>query len=201
MKLRTVLDILMALALVVMGASAIATWLRSGKSTSAPQQQFAQAPQIKEVQSIKTVTVPGPTKIVTIDKPVLVRDLKLPDEIAKDEAKQITATAAVGPYAGKTDAISVIDTKTGASEIELKQEPLPFFAFENQKEVGARAGMTVKGLAGAAYARWTFLRTGQVHYAVYGEATSPPYSGASFFAPAQASQGDGKLMFDVSYRW
>jgi hypothetical protein len=195
MKLRTGLEIALTCVVCVMAASM--AWNLTHKAAPTPAAQYAPAAAIPAVEKIKVVTVPGPPRIVTVEKERVVEKLKLPDAIAKDPDKQVVATAEVGPYAGKTDAVAVLDTRTGQAEVELKQEPLPFFGFENGKEVGARAGVGLHGPEGAAYARWTFARTGHVFWAAYAEA------GAALAAPSAgaAAQANGKIMLDVSYRW
>jgi hypothetical protein len=154
MKLRTGLEIV--LMCVVAAFVAHEAWDLAHKATPAPGAQYAPAAPIPAASRIKVVTIPGPPQIVTVEKERVVEKLKLPDAIAKDPDKQVVATAEVGPYAGKTDAVAVLDTRSGKAEVELKQEPLPFFGLENGKEVGARAGVGFHGPEGVIYARWTF---------------------------------------------
>lgn len=152
-------------------------------------EQYTPAPGIKEVVKIKRVEVPV-EKIVTIEKEKVVEKLKLPDEIGKNPDKQIVATAVIEPYDGKTNAVAVVDTKTGEGSISVKKEPLPVFEFKNQKELGGRFGYSTdeKGLKQQAdlYGRWTILRVWRVHLGLYGEVNSRP---------------EGKTAVDVSYRW
>ena len=136
--------------------------------------------------NIKRVEVPV-EKIVTIEKTVVVEKLKLPDSVSKDPNKQITATAEIEPYEGKTNVIAIIDTKSGESNIMAKQQPLSLFAFENKKEIGARYGTSIKnGIEADVYGRWDFVRVGNLHLGAYGEATS---------------YGEAKAMISVGYRW
>jgi hypothetical protein len=159
MKLRTGVEIALFLVVFGMGASMLWTHLHP---PAAPSAQFTPAPPIPQAAEIKVVTVPGPPQIVTVEKQTVVRDLKLPDAIAKDPDKQVTATAQVNAGDGnKVDAVSVIDTKTGQSTIETKEER-PFFAFLSQKEAGIRAGIGIHGPEGGLYGRWTFARTGAI---------------------------------------
>ena len=196
MKLRPIVEA--ALCLMVLCMAASMAWSLYHKTPAAATANYVSAPTIAAAEKIRVVTVPGPPRIVTIEKERVVEKLKLPDAIAKDPDRQVVATAEVAPYAGKTDAIALLDTRTGRAEIDLRQEPLPFFGFEDGKEVGARAGAGLHGPEGAAYARWTFARTGRLFWAAYGELTAPiaqaPIAGA-------AAQANGKLMLDVSYRW
>ena len=172
------------------------------KPAPAPQAQFAPAPPIPAAAQVKIVTVPGPTRIVTQDKVQIVHDLKLPDEVTKNPDEQITATAQVtNQDKSKVDAIAIENTQTGVTQIETKTEKAPFFAWLDEKELGARAGVTLHGLQGGIYARWTFARTGNVHYGIYAEADSPPFMGQPTITSSSAAQGDGKIMLDISYRW
>jgi hypothetical protein len=91
------------------------------------------------------LTSPVAAHIITVEKEVVVEKLKLPDWIKTDENKQVVATAEIVAYKGKTDAVAILDTKTGASEIVAKQVPLPLVGFENDKELGLRAGVSLKG--------------------------------------------------------
>jgi hypothetical protein len=203
MKLDVLHKILVDLGIVlVMSAAAYLLVEDMHKAPSAPQTQFAPAPQIKEVQSVKTITIPGPTRIVTIDKPVVVHDLKLPDAIAADPDKQTTATAQVeNADKSKVDAISVMDTKTGVTEIETKTEARPWFSFECEKEIGIGGGIGLRGISGSIYGQISFMRTGNVHYALYGEADSPSFMGTPVLNQSTAAQGDAKLQLRIFYRW
>jgi hypothetical protein len=166
-------------------ASAIYAWLK--KPAFLTTTEYVRVPEIKEVVKVKRVNVPGPKEIVTIEKPVIVEKLKLPEDIAQDQNKQITATGEIPPYEGKTNVVAVMDTQAGTSEIIAKQQPLPFIAFKNEKEFGIRAGLdTIEGKRGDLYGRWTFFRIGSVHLALYGEGNTRP---------------EGKAMLDISYRW
>ena len=153
--------------------------------------QYTAAPEIKETVKIKRVKVPGPPSVAAIEKPAIVEKLKLPDSIAKDDNKQIIATATIPAHEGETDAIAILDTKTGEGSIQVKQEDPPLFAFTNKKEIGGRFGYATTTESGIkqqvdAYARWTVFRVWRVHFGLYGEVNSRP---------------EGKGSIDVSYRW
>lgn len=171
--------------LLLVVASVIYAWFK--KPAFFTTTEYVSVPEIKEVVKVKRVNVPGPKEIVTIEKPVVIEKLKLSDSIAQDQSKQITATGEIPAYEGKTNVVAVMDTQAGTSEIVAKQQPLPFFAFKNEKELGIRAGLdTIDGKRGDVYGRWTFLRIGSVHCALYGEGNTRP---------------EGKAMLDISYRW
>ena len=151
---------------------------------------YTPAPEIKETVKIKRVEVPGPEKIITIEKEKVVEKLHLGDEIGKNPDKQIIATATIPPHEGDTNAVAVMDTRTGEGSISVKQEDPPLVAFLNKKEIGGRFGYTtdesgVKQVVDA-YGRWTVLRVWKIHLGVYGEVNSRP---------------EGKTAVDISYRW
>jgi len=179
--------VLCGVCLLLVIAAAVAWYSRPPAVTT---EQYTPLPPIKETVRIKRVSVPGPKEIVTIEKQVVVEKLKLPDSIAQDANKQVIATGVVDAYEGKTNVIAVMDTAQGTSEIIAKQQSLPLFAFKNQKELGIRGGMAADkdgaGYRGDVYGRWTFLRVGRIHTAVYGEMNTRP---------------EGKAMLDMSYRW
>jgi glucose/arabinose dehydrogenase len=143
MQIQVGLKSIAITACVLLIALGVMLYSRSGKAPDVSQQQYAPAPEVKETVKIKRVEVPGPTKIVTIEKEVVAEKLKLPGEISSNPDKQIIATAVVAPYDGDTHAVAVMDTKTGQGSISVKQEPLPFFAFKNLKEMGGRGGIAL----------------------------------------------------------
>jgi hypothetical protein len=178
----------LVVALAVMAGSMLWSWYKPAPLVNPT--QYTQAQPIKEVEKIQIVKVPGPAQIVTVEKERVIEKLKLPDEIAKDDAKQVVATAVVPPHEANTNAIAIMDTKTGESHIELKQEKPPFFAFKNDKEIGIRGGIGVHGKQVDIYGRYTFARVGRFHVAAYGEGTG-----------SETGQSNGRAMLDLSYRW
>jgi hypothetical protein len=186
MKSR-ILVIALAVVTLIALVSAVVAWYRLQHQVPVSRTEFIKVPEVKTVTKIKRVEVPGPTKIVTVEKEVVVEKLKLPDWVKTDENKQVVATAEIQPYEGKTDAVAILDTKTGESVIVAKQIPLPLFGFENSKEIGLRAGVTIKGEAETGiYGRWSFLRVGNLHVGAYGEANS---------------RGDAKAQLEIGYRF
>lgn len=188
------LKVLKAMEFVIFGVVGVALcsagydWYRSRPIMNT--ENWMPAPEVKETVKIKRIMIPGPKEIVTIEKPVVVEKLKLPDVIAQDANKQILATGEVPPYKGKTSIAAVMDTKEGSTQIIARQQPLPLIAFESEKEIGARGGYAVgkdgSTPRGDIYGRWTFLRVGSAHAAFYGEANT---------------RAEAKAMFDLSYRW
>jgi hypothetical protein len=179
--------VLCGICLLLVIAAAVAWYSRPPAVTT---EQYTPLPPIKETVRIKRVNVPGPKEIVTVEKQVVVEKLQLPEAISRDANKQVIATGVVDPYEGKTNVVAIMDTAQGTSEIIAKQQPLPLFAFKNQKELGIRGGMAADkdgaGYRGDVYGRWTFLRVGSIHAAIYGEMNTRP---------------EGKAMLDMSYRW
>ena len=151
---------------------------------------YTPAPEIKEVVKIKRVNVPGPKEIVTIEKEKVVERLHLGDDIGKNPDKQIIATAVIPPHEGDTNAVAVMDTRTGEGSISVKQEDPPLFAFVNKKAVGGRYGYVADNNGAKQqvdfYAHWTIARVWRVHVGIYGEVNSKP---------------EGKTAVDISYRW
>jgi hypothetical protein len=180
-SVKIIIGVLVALILTATG-SALYFWYKKPSVITVTEWK-----EPKEVVKIKRVEVPGPERIVTIEKAVIVDKLKLPEWIKTDVNEQAIATAVIEPYRGRTNAVSLINTKTGIGQIVAKQEPLPLFGFLNDKEVGVRVGYSIKqGQEIDVYGRWDFARVGNVAIGVYGEATS---------------YGEGKAMISAGYRW
>jgi len=166
---KVIISILSVLLLLAVSSS-VYFWFAGQRAPAISKKEYVPAPQIKTVEKIKRVEVPGPERIVTIEKQVIVEKLKLPDWVKSDENKQVTATAEIQPYEGKTNAVSVLDTKTGISEIIAKQVPLPFVALINDKELYAKIGYsTSRETKVSVGGRYLFGRLGKIKVGFYGE--------------------------------
>lgn len=145
--------------------SALWGWYR--KPESVTQTVFTPAPILPAVVKVKTVYVTVKEgKVVVLDKAEALKRIKGLEAIAADPNKQITSTASIAPYKGKTSTLNVIDTNTGISQIYAKREPLPLFAIEQDRYAGVRIGSTGNVTA---FAEWNFLRVGKAHLAGYGQ--------------------------------
>jgi len=137
----------------------------------ASQSNYINQPEIPKAQKIEHKKIVVLSKIDVLDKEKAVEKLKINDPVKSDKAKQITATAEIPPYDGKTNVISVLDTEKGTSEIIAKQEPLSFFGFENKKRIGFDIGYCLKNqdVCGDVFAEWDFARVAKGHIGLYGE--------------------------------
>lgn len=97
---------------------------------------------------------------------------ELPASIKDDDAKQITAVGDIEPYAGHTRVVAVFDTDTGVTSLTSRRKSLPFFAFMNEKALGARWGFTGDGMGFDLYGRWTLVRVASVFGSLYAEGNS-----------------------------
>jgi len=164
-------------------------WYKPAPLAVQPQKEYVVAPEQKIVEKIKKVLVPGPERIVTIEKKVVSEKLDLPDSIKNDDSKQVIANAEIQPYKGKTSVVTILDTKTGEGQTITKQLAPPLFAFENTKEIGIRYGLSTKAdrpREGVLYGRWTFFRVGNFKLAGYGEINT---------------SSEAKALIDTRYEW
>lgn len=171
LKAKIIIGLLAVLTLLAM-LSSVWFWYQGQKPAVTPG-HYAQAPEVKEVIKIKRVEVPGPERIVTVEKEVVVERLSLPAWVRDNPAEQTIATAQIEPYRGTTSAVAILNTETGKSQIIAKQDPLSLLAFVNEREIGIRGGINLKGEPETTlYGRYDFIRVGRVHVGVYGEAGS-----------------------------
>jgi len=172
-KTKIIMGMIIGLLLLI-SAAAMKAWYSERNKPVVSQTEYINVPQIKEVTKIKRVAVSGPKEIVTIEKEKIVDKLKLPNWVAENADEQVIATAEITPYEGITDTVATLNTKTGVGNIIAKQRPLSLFAFENKKEIGARAGYTTEEFEQliTIFGRWQFLRVGNVHAGLYGEGNS-----------------------------
>jgi len=126
--------------------------------------------EVKHVDKIRRVMVPGPKEVQVIEKEKIVKELILPAWIANDPNKQIIATAEVPAYKGKTDVVASLDLTSGKSDMLIKQKPIPFFSLDSELAIGAGYGISSdKGQMVEVHGRYTFLRLGNVYIQGYGE--------------------------------
>jgi hypothetical protein len=139
----------------------------------------------KKVREIKRVMVPGPERIVTIEKKVIVEKLGI-DPIP-DEGVEVIANADVEPSEGGTSVVVVMDTTTGESKVIAKEKPLSLFGFPSDVEAMLRYGLTTRGgQAAELAARYQFFRVGKFRLGAYGEVSSQP---------------EAKAMLEVAYKF
>ena len=163
-------DIIMIFAFCVALAAAVYFYFNPKPG---PQAGFEDAPEPRIVTKIKRVEIPGPERIVTIEKEKIVKVFpELPTAIKDNPDAQITAVADIAPYNGVTRVAAVFDMRTGATDITAQRQTPPFFAFMNDKEIGARYGLTDAGTVFDVYGRWSFVRLGHIVGSLYAEINS-----------------------------
>lgn len=163
--------------------SATYAWYHERNKPPVSKVEYIKVPEIKETVKIKRVEVPV-TKVVTLEKEVVVEKLKMPDWFKADTNKQAIASASIPPYEGKTSTVAVIDTKTGVGEIVVKQEPLSLVGFANDKQLYGKVGYSTNQETQVTIgAEWKFFRMGKIKVGVFGE-------GRAAFPSSNASNGD-----------
>ena len=170
---RTILLIVAILATV----SAVVNWFRP--ATQITTQQLVPVPQIVE----KKIEVPGPVRIKIVEKEVA--EKKLPGLKVLDGSNVLT-TGEMPPTRSGYITAAVQDAE-GNTILQAKEKPLPLFGFPNEREVGIRYGLATRtGPEGQLFARWQFLRAGNIHVGGYGEISTRP---------------DAKVMLEAAYRF
>lgn len=150
--------------------SAIYAWYKEKNKPITSQIEYVKVPEIKEVVKLKKVEVPGPETIVTVEKIKIVEKLSLPEWFSKDQDEQAIATGEVQPYEGKTNVVATLNIKTGTGNIIVKQEPLSFLGFTNEKEIYGKIGYsTARELETVVGGRWLFARIGKIKIGGYAE--------------------------------
>jgi hypothetical protein len=151
--------------------SAIRAWYIERNKPPVSQIEYVKVPEIKEVIKVKRVEVPGPERIVTVEKIKIVEKLKLPEWFATNADEQAIATGEVQPYEGKTNVVATLNTKTGVGGIIVKQEPLSLAGFINDKELYLKGGYTTsREIEVTGGGRWLFARVGKIKIGGYVEA-------------------------------
>lgn len=164
--------------LIIAVIAAVWGWLRPLPQVST---EAAVLPTPKIVERIpKGYISMAACQVLVYDKKKAAEVTRLPEAVAKDEAKQITAVGNVPPWRGDTQVTAIFDTGDGSTALYQRRLRPPFFAFTSDKELGVRYGTGIE-----VYGRWTFLCVGSFYLAAYGEAGDERgFAGA-----------------DISYRW
>jgi hypothetical protein len=185
-QIRTYLLNNKLLIIVIILAVSSATWnWYHPQIRTLTQTEYQTVTQEKEVVKIKRIPVPGPTKIITIEKEVIVEKLGI--NPAPDDNSEVIANAYIPPSEGGTSVITVLNMTTGEATIIAKEKPLSLFAFISEPEAALRYGITSRGLQQAEIAaRWQFLRVGHFRIGAYGEVSS---------------QQEAKAMLEAAYRF
>jgi hypothetical protein len=172
--------------------SGIYVWYKTGHSILNTT-VYTVAKEIPKAANIAKKKVQPPPTITTIDKPIISAKLELPAWVKDSPDEQVIATAVIEPYKGTTNAIAVMNTKEGTTQIIAKQQPLSFFGFVGEKEIGIRPGIDIKGaMVTSVYASYDFVRVGGVTIGAYGDVS---------FGSNVSSSGDSKLQLKISYRF
>lgn len=149
-------------------------------------QVFSAAPALPQAEKVAKVSVPV-KKLVVYDKAALAKKVDLPAPIAQDRNAQVTSTAKLPASKGGYEVLSFTNVSTGASSIVSRPLPRPLIGFEPYVELGMRYGLSSDaGQTADIFGRYTFLRVGGAHLALYGELSSAVHS---------------KAMAEISYRW
>lgn len=171
---------------VVAVSSATYNWYHPQTKT-VTRTQYQTVEKEKVVEKIRTVRVPGPKEIVTIEKIKIVEKLVLPPSIANDPNQVVTGNADVPPSEGGTSVVSVLDISTGETTIVAKEKPLSLFGFPSDVEVGIRYGLsTDTAQQGQVYGRWSFLRVGKLYLGAYADVSTKP---------------EARAMLDISFKF
>jgi len=161
------------------------TWNKP--TNTIPSTTYVNVPQQKIVEKIKRVEVPGPTKIITIEKPIIVEKLKLPDWFKNDVNQQAIANADIPPSKAGYSAVGTLDTLTGKGDIIAKEKIRSFIGMPNNISIGGRWGIVTTGKQEIdGYAKWQPLRLGNTYIGAYTELNTNP---------------EAKIMVDVEYKF
>lgn len=180
----------LAIVAIIAVCSALWNWYHPRTQTVTKTEYKTQTEE-KVVEKIKRITVPGPERIVTIEKPVIVRELGLPQSVADDPNQQIVANAETTTEDGDIiSSVAIMDAPPGQPAtvtIIAKEKPQQLFGFPSNIEAGVRYGLSTKtAQEGNIFARWQFLRIGKVYMGAYGEITTQP---------------NAKAMLEASFRF
>lgn len=159
----------------------------TGINQAAPFKGYTTPAPIPAAAKVPVVRVPVKHgTIQVLDKPTLERKIDLPAAVKNDPKAQVTATASL-PKSEGYSVVAFVNTSTGRTGLLVEPKPRPLAEFLNERELGIRYGINTRGgQGGDIYGRYTFARIGNVHAAIYAEASTYPAA---------------KAEVELSYRW
>jgi len=137
---------------------------------TAPARAVAQlAPTSPKVAKIDKVTRDCKTVEVFADKAK--RKLDLPEHVQKDEQASVLAAAPVPPSDYPRTATAVLHRDTGVGEIYLRQDPLPWLAFDSRGALGVAYGIKddTDGFVTRIYGRLDLMQVKRLHAGLLGD--------------------------------
>lgn len=163
-------------------------WWTGNHKTVVPQTNFVTAPENKKAKNVSKEKIKAEVPIEIFNKEEIAKQLKIQDPDKSNPNIQFTDAKIIPASEQDTSVVAKWDTVQGKITIDLRQEPMSLFGFENKKEIGARVGYSTDGfkMQSTVYGRWQFLRVGHFHVGAYGEANS---------------EGEGIAQIEVSYKF
>ena len=144
-------------------------WAKFGPQPKISTTEFTAVKPIAEVKNVPRVVVQVPKGIKVYQKQELIKKVSLPKEVVDSPTKEVTATGDIPATEYGAEAVAVLDTATGDSEIIAKAKPRPLFSLEKHGSVGVRAGVSTRdGYTGEAYVRQDLFQIGGVYVSAYG---------------------------------
>lgn len=130
---------------------------------------------VSATEGLSTATKECEAQFVYILKDEALKADLVPEYAKQDPDKQVTAAIKTPPHRADTTVTSVFDFRTGINTLSYRQEPVPFWGLPGTWAIGARYGLSTEaGDMWSLHARWTLLRTGNVHWSAYGEVNTRP---------------------------
>jgi hypothetical protein len=178
-----VVKIGLALVAVIALCSMVWNWYHP-KTNTITTTEYRTVPEERIVTKIKRVIVPGPERVVTIEKEAITDKTG----VTIPQGKEAVANADIEPSEGGTSVIAVLDMETGETNIVAKEKELSLFGFPSDIEAMLRYGTSTQGIGQQAEiaVRYQFLRVGKFKLGAYGELSSQP---------------QGKAMLEVAYKF
>jgi hypothetical protein len=112
------------------------------------------------------------TPVVHYVKTDVIREVSVPAHVEDDSNKEVTAIGVAPRHEGETTIIATLDTVTGITALDIRQERPSLFELPNRKAIGLRCDVTNACEEITLYGAWEFLRVGAIHLEGYAEITS-----------------------------
>lgn len=160
--------------IIATAAIAFSIWWQYGhtpdKGTQDASVAATAAPEVHG-QTASPVKMNSPT--VQSYRPAAKADLKLPTSIVNDQAQHVIAASAVAPDDHPQTVATVLNTDTGEVKTFVKEEPLPWFAWNFHGDAGAYVGLKNGERAARIEVRQGVAQVKAIHFGGIASADQP----------------------------
>lgn len=162
--MKRIQDVMLGMFLGILVAAAVYAY-----KTLTPSLPSVLAPTAKELEGAKTDTLK--CKNVIVYRDAVEKKLGLPDIVKRDPDKHVVASSRVAPSDYPRTMTAVYDDRSGGVDMFLRQDPLPWLAFNRRGALGVAYGVknNADGFVTRIYGRMDLIQIKRLNAGLLGD--------------------------------